>query len=93
MDKKYRIVQTGRFKKDLKLIKKRGYDLSLLGAVVDALASGETLSDKYRDHPLTGNFSGCRECHIAPDWLLIYEISNEELLLYLTRTGTHSDLF
>lgn len=93
MDNKYRIVQTGRFKKDLKLIKKRGYDLSLLGAVVDTLASGETLSDKYRDHPLTGNFSGCRECHITPDWLLIYEISNEELLLYLTRTGTHSDLF
>lgn len=54
---------------------------------------GETLPEKYRDHSLTGNFSGCRECHITPDWLLIYEISQQVLILYLTRTGTHSDLF
>ncbi|HOE89049.1 MAG TPA: type II toxin-antitoxin system YafQ family toxin [Sphaerochaeta sp.] len=55
--------------------------------------SGEPLPKKYRDHGLSGNDKGCRECHIAPDWLLIYEISGSELILYLTRTGTHSDLF
>ena len=93
MNNKYEIVQTGRFKKDLKLARKRGYDLSLLGVVVDMLAAGNELPEKYRDHSLSGNFAGCRECHITPDWLLIYEISNEELILYLTRTGTHSDLF
>lgn len=89
---KYQIVITNRFKKDLKSIKKRGYDLSLLSSVVNTIAAGETLPSKYKDHNLAGNFIGCRECHITPDWLLIYEISNEELILYLTRTGTHSDL-
>lgn len=93
MNSKYEIVQTGRFKKDLKLARKRGYDLSLLGVVVDMLAAGNELPEKYRDHSLSGNFAGCRECHITPDWLLIYEIADEELILYLTRTGTHSDLF
>lgn len=93
MNNKYGIVQTGRFKKDLKLARKRGYDLSLLGVVVDMLAAGNELPEKYRDHSLSGNFAGCRECHITPDWLLIYEIADEELILYLTRTGTHSDLF
>lgn len=93
MNNKYKIVQAGRFKKDLKTIKKRGYDLSLLGEVVDTLASGEALPEKNKDHALSGNFAGCRECHITPDWLLIYEIADEELFLYLTRTGTHSDLF
>lgn len=93
MNNKYEIVQTGRFKKDLKLARKRGYDLSLLGVVVDMLAAGNELPEKYRDHSLSGNFAGCRECHITPDWLLIYEIADEELILYLTRTGTHSDLF
>lgn len=93
MNNQYEIVQTGRFKRDLKLARKRGYDLSLLGVVVNMLAAGNELPEKYRDHSLSGNFAGCRECHITPDWLLIYEISNEELILYLTRTGTHSDLF
>ena len=93
MNNKYEIVQTGRFKKDLKLARKRGYDLSLLGVVVDMLAAGNELPEKYRDHSLSGNFFGCRECHITPDWLLIYEIADEELIHYLTRTGTHSDLF
>ena len=92
MMNKYQIVITNRFKKDLKSIKKRGYDLSLLSSVVNTIAAGETLPSKYKDHNLAGNFIGCRECHITPDWLLIYEISNEELILYLTRTGTHSDL-
>ena len=90
---KYGIVLTTIFKKDLKLAKRRGYDLSLLSRVVDTFAMGQPLEEKYRDHSLTGNFKGCRECHITPDWLLIYEVSNNELILYLTRTGTHSDLF
>ena len=90
---KYGIVLTSLFKKDLKTAKKRGYDLSLLNDVVDTLASGQPLAEKYKDHSLIGNYKGCRECHITPDWLLIYAISNNELILYLTRTGTHSDLF
>lgn len=89
----YKIVATGRFKKDLKLANKRGYNLSLLSEVVDMLASGEPLPPKYKDHSIIGNYAGCRECHITPDWLLIYEIEEEEIILYLTRTGTHSDLF
>lgn len=90
---KYGIVMTSIFKKDLKLAKKRGYDLSLLDNVINTLAMGQQLDKKHRDHSLMGNYNGCRECHITPDWLLIYEISNDELILYLTRTGTHSDLF
>lgn len=90
---KYNLVQTTKFKKDLKLAKKRGYSLSLLEEVVDLLASGQSLPEKHKDHVLVGNYVGCRECHITPDWLLIYEISNDEVILYLTRTGTHSDLF
>lgn len=90
---KYGIVLTSLFKKDLKLAKKRGYDLSLLNDVVDTLAKGEILAERHKDHGLVGNYKGCRECHITPDWLLIYEISDNELILYLTRTGTHSDLF
>lgn len=92
-ESKYGIVLTSMFKKDLKSAKKRGYDLSLLSRVVDTLAAGQTLEEKYKDHSLIGNYKGCRECHITPDWLLIYEISDGELILYLTRTGTHSDLF
>ena len=90
---RYKIVQTGRFRKDLKIIRKRGYDLNLMGVVVDMLASGEKLPDRYKEHNLLGNYVGCKECHITPDWVLIYEITEDELILYLTRTGTHSDLF
>lgn len=90
---KYRIVLTTKFKRDVKLLKKRGYDLTLLETVVDTLASGQDLAEKYRDHALVGNYVRCRECHITPDWLLIYELAEDELILYLTRTGTHSDLF
>ncbi|MCM1136657.1 MAG: type II toxin-antitoxin system YafQ family toxin [Clostridium sp.] len=90
---KYKIIQTGKFKKDLKLAKKRGYNLSLISIVVNTLAMGKSLPEYYKDHSLSGNFKGCRECHITPDWLLIYEIEEDELYLYLTRTGTHSDLF
>lgn len=90
---KYKLVLTSIFKKDLKTVKKRGYDLQLLSDIVDTLALGLPLDEKYKDHKLIGNYQGCRECHITPDWLLIYEITEEELILYLTRTGTHSDLF
>ncbi len=89
----YRVRPTGRFQKDLKRIKKRGYDISLITDVIKILAKGETLPEKYRDHTLIGEYSGCRECHIQPDWLLIYEIDGDVLILYLTRTGSHSDLF
>ena len=81
------------FKRDYKRIKKRGYDLRLLEDVIVLLAEGQELPASYRDHALTGDYSGCRECHIAPDWLLVYEVLQDELLLYLTRTGTHSVLF
>lgn len=81
------------FKKDYKRIKKRGYDVRLLEKVIELLSTGVDLPPEYHDHILLGNYSGCRECHITPDWLLIYEISENELILYLTRTGTHSDLF
>ena len=81
------------FKKDYKRIVKRGYDIALLENVIRMLADGETLPAKYRDHALTGNYSGFRECHITPDWLLIYEVRESELILVLSRIGTHSDLF
>lgn len=87
------IKYTTQFKKDLKLSKKQGKDIDELFEVVDKLAKGEKLDSKYRDHSLTGNYSGCRECHIEPDWLLIYEIMNEELILMLYRAGSHSDLY
>ena len=89
----YKIRPTTKFQKDLKCVQKRGYDLLLLTEVLKKLANGEILPEKNRDHPLTGNYVGCRECHVVLDWLLIYEISHDELILYLTRTGTHSDLF
>lgn len=81
------------FKKDFKRVVKRGYDIRLLEEVIALLASGEELPSKYRDHRLIGDYADCRECHITPDWLLIYQINENELILCLTRTGTHSDLF
>lgn len=87
------LVATTKFRKDYKRIKKRGYDLSLLENVLDALLRAETLDEKYRDHALTGNYIGFRECHIQSDWLLIYAISESEFILTASRTGTHSDLF
>jgi mRNA interferase YafQ len=74
-------------------LKKRGYDMSLLKEVVRMLESGIPLDEKHHDHQLTADFAGSRECHIRPDWLLIYKYSNEFVILYLVRTGTHSDLF
>lgn len=81
------------FKKDYKRIKKRGYDLSLLFDVIEMLAQEKPLPPRYKDHALVGDYAGCRECHIAPDWLLIYEIHASRLTLYLTRTGSRSDVF
>lgn len=89
----YRIIPTNKFQKDLKKIQKRGYKLELITEIINILASGEEVPLKYKDHQLIGNYKGCRECHITPDWLLVYEVCNEELILYLTRTGSHSDLF
>ncbi len=82
-----------RFKKDVKHAKKRGLPLSELYTVIEMLADDIPLPEKYRDHALTGNFSGLRECHIRPDWLLIYRLHENELILSLTRTGTHAELF
>ena len=90
---KYTLKPTTQFKKDLKLVQKRGLKIELLSEVLTMLADGETLPEKYRDHSLSGNYSHCRECHIQPDWLLIYEYVHDTLILYLTRTGSHSDLF
>ncbi len=89
----YTVKPTTKFQKDLKTIQKRGYDISLLMDVVKIIANGKPLPEHYKDHPLQGNYKGCRECHITPDWLLIYSIDKETVILYLTRTGTHSDLF
>lgn len=89
----YEIRFTNQFKKDIKLAKKQGKDIDKLFSVVDILAAGGTLPPKYRDHELSGNYKGCRECHIEPDWLLIYEIDNGLLILMLNRIGNHSELF
>lgn len=81
------------FKRDYKRAKKRGYDLGQMEEIIRILADGNQLPEKNKDHPLSGNYLGCRECHITPDWLLIYQIDQGELILYLIRMGTHSDLF
>ena len=82
-----------KFRRDFKRIVKRGYDIRLLEKVVGILVSGQPLPPQYRDHDLKGDYPGCRECHITPDWLLVYAADDRELVLYLMRTGTHSDLF
>ena len=84
---------TTKFRKDYKRMKKQGKDMSLLGEVIDILLAENSLDEKYRDHPLSGNYMGFRECHILPDWLLIYAIDKNQLILTASRTGTHSDLF
>mgnify|MGYP000096382860 FL=1 len=81
------------FKKDFKRIKKRGYDISRLEKIVELLANEVPLPEQFKDHNLSGNYNGFRECHIAPDWLPIYQVNNNELVLVLSRTGSHSDLF
>jgi mRNA interferase YafQ len=89
----YDISMSVKFKRDLKAARKRGLDLDRLNTVVDLLAVGSALPAVHKDHSLTGDYGGFRECHIAPDWLLIYRVDKSELVLYLMRTGTHSDLF
>ena len=86
------VVLSNRFKKDLKLAAKRGLDLAELEAVVNRLAAQQPLPDKNRDHTLTGDYIGFRECHIRPDWLLVYRVDGEDLVLFLFRTGSHTDL-
>ncbi len=89
----YHVKFTSAFKKSYKLMKKRRLDMSALDDVVDTLRQGRTLDERFRDHALTGNFVGFRECHIKPDWLLIYLIENDILTLTLVDTGLHSDIF
>lgn len=88
-----KLVPTSQFKKDLKRIKKRGYDLSALEVVLNKLCTRQSLEDRNRDHALSGSYAGFRECHIKPDWLLVYAIDGDKLILTASRTGTHSDLF
>ncbi len=89
----YELILTGKFKRSLKIAKKRGLNLNLLNEVVTMLQTNIPLEAKYRDHELKGNYQGFRECHIQPDWLLIYLKENDVLTLTLVDTGTHSDLF
>lgn len=93
VEKKYQIKWTNQYKKDIKLAKKRHYQIEELEQVVFMLASAQPLEEKYCDHALEGNWKGHRELHIRPDWLLIYQIKDDVLILELSRTGTHSDLF
>jgi mRNA interferase YafQ len=86
-----RAVTTRTFRRDVKRLRKRGNDLEQLLGVVEALRRGQTLEPRHRDHALTGEWNGFRDCHVAPDWILIYRLDDDAV--YLTRTGTHSDLF
>lgn len=90
---KREIVWTSQFKKDYKLATRRHLDISLLDDVIRALSRGEKLPEKNKDHSLSGNWAGHRECHILPDWLLVYRIDDDVLVLTLVRNGTHSDVF
>lgn len=88
-----KVRYSAKFKKDFKTIVKRGYDIALFEEVVMLLREEKSLPEKYCDHALKGDYMGHRECHICPDWLIIYKVENDMLTLSLTRTGTHSDLF
>lgn len=91
----YKVVQSNQFKRDYKLCLKRGLDKEALVRVIELLSNGSVLPEKYFDHPLkpSKDYKNCRELHIEPDWLLVYKYNNENVILYLIRTGTHSDLF
>ena len=89
----YRITLKRQFKKDFDLMKRQGRPLGELRRVIDVLATGAKLEAKYKDHPLRGEYVNCRECHVEPDWLLIYKINGNVLELILVRTGSHSELF
>ena len=88
-----KLKTTTKFRKDYKRMKKQGKDLTLLQKVIDDLLAEQILDEKYRDHALTGSYLGFRECHIQPNWLLIYAVDHGQLVLTASRTGTHSDLF
>ena len=90
---KFEVVKSKQFRKSLKKMLRRGKDISKLEAVVSMLARGEPLPPKYKDHALTGDLSGLRDCHVENDWLLLYYIEANVLVLTLSDTGTHSDLF
>lgn len=90
---KYEIKFTSKFKKDVKIAKKQNKNIEKLFEVIELLADGQTLDTKYRDHSLIGNYKNTRECHIELDWILIYEIRNDILVLILNRVGSHSELF
>ncbi len=90
---RYTVKQTSHFKKDARLMKERGLEMEKLKTIVGMLAEGFCLPERCHDHALKGNLKEHRECHIESDWLLVYRIYNAELILELTRTGSHSDLF
>ncbi len=90
---KYNVKFTSQFKKDIKLAGNRGKNLDELFSVIEALSNDMPLEERYRDHPLKGKYSACRECHIEPDWLLVYQKVEDCLILILYRVGSHSDLF
>ncbi len=90
---KYEVKFTTKFKKDIKLAKKQGRNTDKLLEIVERLANGEPLEAKYRDHDLSGDYQGWRECHIEPDWLLVYKLLDDVLVLLLNRIGSHSELF
>ena len=92
-EKKYDIKSTAQFKQDYKLAKKRGLDMKLLAKVINSLAEGDVLPAKHKDHALKGRWKGRRECHVLPNWLLVYQKTETTLVLDLFRTGTHSDIF
>lgn len=87
------VIWTSKFKKDYKLAIKRGLNIDLLDDTIRMISANQPLPEEYCDHPLSGNWKGFRECHVAPDWLLIYKVEKNILVLTLSRTGTHSDLF
>ena len=89
----FNVKYTTRFKKDYKRLKKRGYDMSKLLDAIDILRDGREMPPEYKDHPLHGDYEGHRDCHIEPDWILVYFKNEATLVLSLTRTGTHSDIF
>ena len=93
MNRIYRVVQTSGFDKELARAKKRGLNSEDLDTVLVMLKNDIPLPPKYKDHKLSGKFNGYRECHINPDWLLVYKKYKDELILLLAHTGTHSDLF
>ena len=90
---RYKVAASSRFKRDVKRLARRGYNIEILKGIVLQLADGEILPPKNEDHPLKGKWAKYRECHVTPDWLLVYKVDNGTLTLVLSRTGTHADVF